>query len=391
MTTSQNGWSVYTSSGELAPLPWITGRVRPGAVWTVFDYLCRRFDREVERIDPKASWGYAYRAVRGQSSGYSNHASATAVDLNAPRHPLGARGTFNRGQVTAIRRILADLDGVVRWGGDYRNRADEMHFEINADAAAVRRVAEKVSRPVSQPVTSFRPFPSVDRVAWNMKVGRRAGVAEALDALAASGARLIGLMECLGHWPVIRSWAKSRGWSIITGVGDPGSSSAYLVRHRTGHVSGGTITIPTRWRGPKGRRIPGRTIVWEKSIDDGRPTLDVLVHGVWNPVLNFLANRRIHLEIRRLAEINPGWDMYVRGDLNARADSRRPFSPLGTANKIGAEIVPTGALVDLVMFRPAPKPIGGVIRRKVPRPVAVKGGKYGSDHPAVGTRNRKAS
>lgn len=388
MTTSQNGWTVFTSSAELAPLPWITGRVRPGDVWTVFDELCRRFDAEVERIDKASSWGYAYRAVRGQSSGYSNHASATALDLNAPRHPLGPRGTFSRAQVAAIRRILADLDGVIRWGGDYRNRADEMHFEINADAAAVRRVAQKVSKPM----TSFRPFPSAEQVAWNMNNGARDDVDKALDALAASGARLIGLMECLGHWPVIRKWAKANGFSIITGEGDPGSSSAFLVRHESGHLDGGTITIPTWWRGPKGKRIRGRTIVWEKSVVDGRPTLDVLVHGGWNPVLNALVNRRIHEEIRELAAKNPGWDMYVRGDLNARADSRRPFSPLGTANKIGAEIIATGASVDLVMFRPAAKPTGEVRRLPVPKPVAVKGDKYDSDHPAIGTRNaRKAT
>lgn len=387
MSTSQNGWTVFASSAELAPLPWITGRVRPGDVWSVFDYLCRRFDAEVERIDQASSWGYAYRPVRGQASGYSNHSSATAIDLNAPRHPLGRRGTFSLRQATAIRRILADLDGVVRWGGNYSGRPDEMHFEINADAAAVRRAAQKVSKPV----TSYRPFPTAERIAWNMKVGSRDGVDDALDALAASGARLIGLMECLGHWKVIRRWATANGWSVITGVGDPGSSSAYLVRHGSGHHSGGVIVVKTRWRGPKGKRIAGRPIVWEKSTDDGRQTLDVLVHGVWNPVLNVLAKRRIAEEIRRLADRNPGWDLYVRGDFNERVDSRRPFSPLGTANKIGARIIASGAPLDYVMFRPAPKPVGQMIRRKVPKPVAVKGPKYGSDHPSIGTKNGAAS
>lgn len=146
MATSQNGWTVLRFSGDprMRDFPWVSGKVRRGNVYTVMDYLARRFDDAVEEIHEWKSWGYAYRAIRGQSSGYSNHASATAVDFNAPDHWLGLRGTFTSAQVGEIRKILGELDGVVRWGGDYQNRADEMHFEINADAAAVRRVARKI-------------------------------------------------------------------------------------------------------------------------------------------------------------------------------------------------------------------------------------------------------
>lgn len=143
MATSQNGWSVYPSAPS-ATIPWITGRIRPGDVATVFDYLGKRFNAEVEPIRKDWSWGWAYRAIRGASSGYSNHASGTAVDFNAPAHGLGVRGTFSAKQVTAIHTILKDLDGVIRWGGDYENRVDSMHFEVNANAAAVARVAAKI-------------------------------------------------------------------------------------------------------------------------------------------------------------------------------------------------------------------------------------------------------
>lgn len=149
MATSQNGWPVYTSGShpDLVAIPKIIGRVRKGDVATIFTYLVTRFDREVEDVDAGADdWGYAYRAIRGKTSGYSNHASATAIDLNATRHPLGKVGTFSATQRAAIRRILNDLEGVVRWGGDYSGRKDEMHFEINAGAAAVARVAAKIRR-----------------------------------------------------------------------------------------------------------------------------------------------------------------------------------------------------------------------------------------------------
>lgn len=143
MIRSQNGWSAVTSSKGLADFPWITGRVLPGPVLVVFTYLAERFNAEVEPIVRAHSWGWAYRAIRGAVT-VSNHASATALDFNAPRHVLGRRGTFTPDQVAAIRRILRDCGGVVRWGGDYSGRADEMHFEIVGTAAQVAHVAHLI-------------------------------------------------------------------------------------------------------------------------------------------------------------------------------------------------------------------------------------------------------
>src|SRR5690606_29878512 len=47
-------------------------------------------------------------------------------------------GTFTKTQVAAIRKILAEAGGCVRWGGDYIGRKDEMHFEIVASEAACK-------------------------------------------------------------------------------------------------------------------------------------------------------------------------------------------------------------------------------------------------------------
>jgi len=146
MATSQNGWPVLKSSLDprMASFRWVTGRTRKGDVAYIFDHLCSRFHASVEPIKKSHSWGYAYRAVRGAKSGYSNHASGTAVDLNAPAHPLGKRNTFSDKQENAIRVILKELDGTVRWGGNYSNRADEMHFEINAGSAKLKQVANRL-------------------------------------------------------------------------------------------------------------------------------------------------------------------------------------------------------------------------------------------------------
>lgn len=144
MASSQNGWPVYTSAPS-GRCKWITGRVAPGDVETVFNYLGERFNSEVEPITVSHSWGWANRAIRGSSS-TSNHASATAVDLNAPKHPLGKSGTFSAAQVRAIRKILNDLGGSIRWGGDYSGRKDEMHFEVNTSKANLAKVAASIRK-----------------------------------------------------------------------------------------------------------------------------------------------------------------------------------------------------------------------------------------------------
>ena len=149
MSASQNGWrandrslivSISVPGGKLA--------VRKGDVAVIMQYIAEQFHSTVEPLKWPGNWGYAERKIRGGSS-LSNHASGTAIDLNAPKHYLGAVGTFTSSQVRAIRKILSACEGTIRWGGDYRGRKDEMHFEINAGTAKVARVAKKL-RPKLQ-------------------------------------------------------------------------------------------------------------------------------------------------------------------------------------------------------------------------------------------------
>ena len=156
MPTCQNGWPVIATSRTTGPLPrlrkWVvpgTGRtlsIRDGSAGFVLIHLALWFHENIERLGDGIwdEWGWAYRPVRGSSSGFSNHAGGVAVDLNATRHPLGQRGTFTKAQTTAIRAELGRYDGAIRWGGDYVNRPDEMDFEINAPLATVRRVLAEV-------------------------------------------------------------------------------------------------------------------------------------------------------------------------------------------------------------------------------------------------------
>lgn len=144
MAVSQNGYRANDRS-LIASYKVPGGKIsmRKGDVATILVYVAKRFDSEVEPLVWPGNWGYAERKIRGGSS-LSNHASGTAIDLNAPRHYLGARGTFTSRQVKVIKSILSDLQGVIRWGGNYSGRKDEMHFEINAGTARVREVAKAI-------------------------------------------------------------------------------------------------------------------------------------------------------------------------------------------------------------------------------------------------------
>jgi len=149
---SQNGWSA-NDRNCIASYSLPGGRIalRKGDVSVVLLWVANRFHETVEPLRWPGNWGYAERPIRGSSDVLSNHASGTAIDLNAPAHPLGRRGTFPALDVRAVRAILDFCEGVVRWGGDYTGRPDEMHFEIVAGAAAVKRVADKIRNHQSRP------------------------------------------------------------------------------------------------------------------------------------------------------------------------------------------------------------------------------------------------
>jgi hypothetical protein len=147
MAKSQNGWTIDVDGdrqdrGPIEGVEFPNG-VLAGDVAVIFRHLVGRLSREVERIIPGTCWGWFVKTIEGSTTP-SNHGSGTAIDYNATRHPMGARNTYSTGQQAKIRAILADLDGVVRWGGDYSGRPDDMHFEIVKGAAAVRALASKI-------------------------------------------------------------------------------------------------------------------------------------------------------------------------------------------------------------------------------------------------------
>lgn len=93
---SQNGWTVIWENGpSLETIPVIIGKVRAGDVAVLFTDLLKRLEAAVNLNKTKDDWGWNVRPIRGQVNGYSNHASATAIDADATEHPRGVRGTWS--------------------------------------------------------------------------------------------------------------------------------------------------------------------------------------------------------------------------------------------------------------------------------------------------------
>ena len=135
MTKSQNGWPASPDQKEIGikvfKIKNTDRKMRlqkdAGVILAAF---AAEFHAQVEPIDEGEydDWAYCYRNVKMSDSTLSNHASGTAIDLNATKHPLGMQNTFTKQQAATIRELCKKYG--IRWGGDYTKRKDDMHFEI---------------------------------------------------------------------------------------------------------------------------------------------------------------------------------------------------------------------------------------------------------------------
>ena len=148
-TISQNGWAASKVKAEIN----IDSFLIPGttikltcnkAVAPLLIGFAAEFHELIEPIDEGGldDWGYCYREIRGSSTALSNHSSGTAIDLNATKHPLGKAGTFPLAKVAMIQALAKKYS--LRWGGDYRGRKDEMHFEVAIPPSKVEAAIAKI-------------------------------------------------------------------------------------------------------------------------------------------------------------------------------------------------------------------------------------------------------
>jgi len=152
MAKSQNGWPVDQTGANQDRNP-IYGDVKvpngvlKGDVAIVLRWVAERFHETVEPLAGGTCWGWYVKSIEGSTS-ISNHASGTAIDLNADQHPMGvaASKTFTAAQIGACHAIIKACGGVVRWGGDYTGRPDPMHWEIVGTRTQVAALAARIQR-----------------------------------------------------------------------------------------------------------------------------------------------------------------------------------------------------------------------------------------------------
>lgn len=144
--TSPNGWPASEDRQAIGiksyPIPGTNIKIAcADKVAPLLINFCKEFNELVEPINQGQldDWGYAFRMTRGSDKILSNHSSGTAIDLNAIKHPLGKSNTFTREQTNIINLLITKYG--LNWGGNYKKRKDEMHFEI---ALTDKQVIEKI-------------------------------------------------------------------------------------------------------------------------------------------------------------------------------------------------------------------------------------------------------
>ena len=154
MQTSYNGWPASKEQAEIGIKAYkVEGtslKIRCAEkVAPLLINFAKEFNELIEPIEGGTfdDWGYAYRDVRGVVGKLSNHASGTAIDLNATKHPLGKVGTFDAAKVPML-KALAKKYGLA-WGGEW-TRPDPMHFEISIGPAKVAELITKLGLEKSE-------------------------------------------------------------------------------------------------------------------------------------------------------------------------------------------------------------------------------------------------
>jgi hypothetical protein len=163
---SANGWEIeegHDQGGMVITRPVVGSEchvpLRIGDPEVILMHIIGRFHYEIHPLAQGDVIGYKHAAVR--RPGYrpvladyeSNHWSGTAVDILPGHYPPGISGGFFSYEEQILRDILAECEGVVRWGGDFARMGaspellpDEGHFQIDVppESPRVRRVARKI-------------------------------------------------------------------------------------------------------------------------------------------------------------------------------------------------------------------------------------------------------
>ena len=112
--------------------------LRAGPPATVLLYAARRFHYEIDALGP---------------GDLTTDATGTVLDIRPGWYPPGARNGFLPHQLTVVRDIVAQCDGLIRWGGDSTRTPREGRFRIAVPAAdpALRALAKRLDAEAESP------------------------------------------------------------------------------------------------------------------------------------------------------------------------------------------------------------------------------------------------
>lgn len=163
-TTGQ--WTFVPQSDQMTTVPGVTGKVHQ-LVAPIVDHLLRWLEAHRGRaLDKDGNWGLAVRPIRGRETAayagvvdaWSNHSGGLAVDVEAPRNPMGVtgRGDFPPGWLEECHRYG------FAWGagvpdGDYLDRPDRMHVEFIGTPAQAREYLAQLAGASSSTTSSSAP------------------------------------------------------------------------------------------------------------------------------------------------------------------------------------------------------------------------------------------
>lgn len=143
---SANGWEILDKATTYG----IEGSGRSvslagGDAATILLHVARRFHYEIDQLRDGDVRGHR-TSVKVREPYESNYLSGTAIEIRPHACPLGAKDGFYPLELVVIRDILAELDGVVVWGGDF-STPKESHFEIALKPGhpKVKGVARKIA------------------------------------------------------------------------------------------------------------------------------------------------------------------------------------------------------------------------------------------------------
>lgn len=167
---SQNGYTAFQTARFDGPYPRLrrliipdTDRmfvVRDGSVGFLLGHSALWWHENIYPLNKGVfdDWSWAFRTIKGSST-TSNHASGTAIDINATRAPLGVPilRVFRPSEITEIRRRMRFYQGTLRWGGEW-DRPDGMHVEASAGLSECeKRARDLMKSPRGKRILEVNP------------------------------------------------------------------------------------------------------------------------------------------------------------------------------------------------------------------------------------------